>query len=349
MFRSILNKPYSLYFLIICYVHLIFERILQDDDTQGSDNEVCDGTESSVAGEEISGVEEEFSEVCDGTESSMAGEDEPFVLEDLTETEENNDDTYVEETQDLDYFGHSLYGNTGASTIVKETQKKYPNNIDDGCHGNFANNTLIETDRQLDKVEDDDDYDVVIVAAESTNQNDTVSSRTKTRQNVSQARAHSTSGAGSPGGTTSGGRTYRRGNRISRLSRNRPSNNKNARLQNAASDSKQASVLDFFQPLWGKAKKAVETLTNAFSPPEDSSVSTKQRPASSCDVDGSDTGGATTTCDESSDVEGATSTYTSMNSTVSGKTIVGNKPWPLKSQQTSKAGTTIIEFIFTVF
>ena len=294
--------------------------------------------------------------VCDGTESSIAGDDEPDV-DYLKETKENND-TYVEETQDLDYLRNNLYGNTGATTVVKETQKRYPNNIDDGCHGNYANNTLVEADRQVDKVEDDDDddYDVVIVAAESINQNDiTTPSRTKTRQHVSQAHAcaHSTSGLSTSGVSTSGGRTYRRGYRTSRLSRNRPSNNKNARLQNAASDSKQASVLDFFQPLWGKAKQAVETLTKAFSPPPDgSTTSAEQRSASlSRGVNDSDTGGATTssTCDESSDVEGATSTCSSMNSTVSDKAVVGNKPWPLKSQQTSKAGITIIELTFHVF
>ena len=247
-----------------------------------------------------------FLEVCDGTESSVAEEDESFVVEDLTETEENNDDTYVEETQDLDYFGHSFYGNTGATSVVKKRRRSILIILTIVAMGDLANNTLIDTDRQLDKVEDDDDdYDVVIVAAESTNQIDIASSQTKTRQYGSQARAHSTSAASSPRGTTSGGRTYRRGYRTSRLSRNRPSNNKNARLQNAASDSKQASLLNFFQPLWGKAKQAVETLANAFSPPEGSSVSTKRRPVSSRGVDDSDTGGATTTCDESSDAEGA--------------------------------------------
>ena len=290
-----------------------------------------------MAGEDEPGL----TRVCGGTESSIAGDDEPDV-DDLTETEENND-TYVEETQDIDYLGNSLYGNTGATTVVKETQKRYPNNIDDGCHGDSVNNTLVEADRQVDKVEDDDDddYDVVIVAAESINQNDiTTPSRTKTRQHVSQAHAcaHSVSGLSTSGGNTSGGRTYRRGYRTSRLSRNRPSNNKNARLQNAVSDSKQASVLDFFQPLWGKAKQAVETLTKAFSPPEGSAT------VSSRGVDDSDTCGATTTstCDESSDIEGATSMCSSMNSTVSDKAVAGNKPWPLKSQQTSKAGITII-------
>ena len=297
-----------------------------------------------MAGEDEPGL----TRVCDETESSIAEDDQPNVC-DLTETEENNN-TYVEETQDLDYLGNSLYGNTGATTVVKETQQLYPNkNVDDGCHGDSANNVLVEAVRQVDKVEDDDDdYDVVIVAAESIDQNDNPSSRTKTRQYVSQAHAcaHSTSGLSPSGGNISGGRTYRRGYRTSRLSRNRPSNNKNARLQNAASDSKQASVLDFFQPLWGKAKQAVETLTKAFSPPEGS---TKQRSASSSHgVNDSDTGGATTsTCDESSDVEGATSTCSSMNSTVSDKAVAGNKPWPLKSQQTSKAGITIIELTLT--
>ena len=292
-----------------------------------------------MAGEDEPGL----TRVCGGTESSIAGDDEPDV-DDLTETEENND-TYVEETQDIDYLGNSLYGNTGATTVVKETQKRYPNNIDDGCHGDSANNTLVEADRQVDKVEDDDDddYDVVIVAAESVDQHDIPSSRSKTRQHVSQAHpcAHSTSGLSPSGGNISGGRTYRRGYRTSRLSRNRPSNNKNA-----ATDSKQASVLDFFQPHWGKAKQAVETLTKAFSPPLDgSTTSAEQRSASSRGVNDSDTGGATTTstCDESSDIEGATSTCSSMNSTVSDKTVAGNKPWPLKSQQTSKAGITIIE------
>ena len=254
-----------------------------------------------MAGEDEPGL----TRVCDGTDSSLAGDDEPDVC-DLTESEETNY-TYVEETQDIDYLGNSLYGNTGATTVVKETQKMYPNNIDDGCHGDSANNTLVETDRQLDKVEeeDDDDYDVVIVAAESVDQNIT-SSRTKTRQHVSQAHAcaHSTSGLSPSGGNTSGGRTYRRGYRTSRLSRNRPSNNKNA-----ASNSKQASVLDFFQPFWGKAKQAVEALTKALSPPPDgSTTSVEQRSASlSRDVNDSDTGGATTTstCDESSDVEGS--------------------------------------------
>ena len=349
LLQCVFDKPHLLYFSIIYTVYQTFKTkfhrmILKDRITN-----ICDGTESSVAGKDEPG----FTRVCDETESSIAEDDEPDC--DLTETEENND-TDVEETQHLDYLGNSLYGNTGATTIVKETQKLYPNNIDNGCHGESANTTLVETDRQVDKVEeDDDDFDVVIVAAESVDQNDIPSPRTKTRQHASQAHAcaHSTSGLSPYGGNTSGGRTYRRGYRTSRLSRNRPSNNKNARLQNAASDSKQASVLDFFQPLWGKAKQAVETLTKAFSPPPDgSTTSAEQRSASlSRGVNDSDTGGATTssTCDESSDVEGTTSTCSSVNSTLSDNALAGNKPWSLKSQQTSKAGITIIELTFPVF
>ena len=261
----------------------------------------------------------------------MAGEDEYVVAEDC---EEEDYSVPVEETQDLDYFGSSRYGNTADSTVIKETPMVEMLDTDS------ANRTLVEEERQLNEVQDGDDHfddnddDIMIIAAEQTvNQSDIPGSQPKTGQSVANGHAKSTSGAGtSAGNTPSGGRTYRRGHRTSRLSRNRPSNNKNAKLQQAASDNNQASVLDFFQPLWGRAKQAVQTLTKVLSPGSSTAQSTGGVTNKLSRDNGNETGGATNTCDDSSDAEAATSTCSSVNSTA------GNKPWPLTAQQTSKAG-----------
>ena len=206
--------------------------------------------------------------------------------------------TYDEETQDDDF--HKNVCVTGGVTVVKETQL-VGNDGDDGCH---ANNTLVYADSRLRELnetaedgDNDDDDDILLVATENVNKNNVPNSQRKFHHDSS-----STSDS-VPHSQRNSVRNSSQRSRRPRIKRSRSMRfGKQTKLMNAAVDSRQSSVLDFFgaKNTRGKSEAIAASAT--------------------------DSGACSST---------ASSTCSSINSTT-GQT----KPWPLTVQATSKAGNS---------
>ncbi len=136
--------------------------------------------------------------------------------------------------------------------------------------------------------------------------------------------------------------------------------------QNAAADTKQKSMLDFFRPMFGKAKQTVMNIGAKFSPTSLLSPQSKSEQATK-----NVTESASKTCDNSKKSDQLVSSSSSTlsipppvqhsnwttniesnsttsekpsNSGTNRKPSVINKPWPLKPQATSKTGSKTDSF-----